>query len=664
MNGVQAKESVRNRLEEYLNIITTKKGKQYICPVCGSGKGANKTPAGQLNPDGQTYHCFSCSFHGDIFNLVGRVEGIEDKREKFKRVYEMFNIQTAQDKKRKQTRADERLAARKPPKADYITYFKECYARAGETDYFKFRGLSKATIDKYMLGYDAQWRSPKAMREGKKTPVSARIIIPTGKQSYVARATEANGDVKYKTIKEGTSEIFNKKALQSQGSEPVFVVEGEIDALSVIEAGGQSLALGSVSNKGKFIELCRAEPPKSILILSLDNDEAGEKTQSEIANALREQKIAFKEANISGGYKDPNEHLTSDLEAFISIINDNIQAVITEAETAKEKYISEVSVTGKIDEFLGQIKSSVDTPAIPTNFGELDKILDDGLYEGLYIIGAISSLGKTSFVLQIADQIAQQGQDVLIFSLEMATSELMAKSISRITYIECGENRERAKTTRGITAGKRHASYSNEEKALINEAISRYASYTDHLFIYEGTGEIGVTQVREITETHIKATGNKPVVIIDYLQILAPHEPKATDKQNTDKAVFELKRLSRDMKIPVIGISSLNRDNYNTTISMAAFKESGAIEYSSDVLIGLQFAGMGDISNEDSKKITTESINRMKRETTRKIELKVLKNRNGVTGDSVSYEYYPMFNYFSETGKKIVEDNETKGKRR
>ena len=48
-------------------------------------------------------------------------------------------------------------------------------------------------------------------------------------------------------------------------------------------------------------------------------------------------------------------------------------------------------------------------------FEGLDDLLEGGLYEGLYCVGAISSLGKTTFVTQIADQIAAQGTDVLIF---------------------------------------------------------------------------------------------------------------------------------------------------------------------------------------------------------------------------------------------------------
>ena len=62
----------------------------------------------------------------------------------------------------------------------------------------------------------------------------------------------------------------------------------------------------------------------------------------------------------------------------------------------------------------------------PTGFNYLDDLLDCGLFSGLYIIGAISSLGKTNFCVQIMDNIAQAGHDVIFFSLEMAAEELIA----------------------------------------------------------------------------------------------------------------------------------------------------------------------------------------------------------------------------------------------
>ena len=140
---------------------------------------------------------------------------------------------------------------------------------------------------------------------------------------------------------------------------------------------------------------------------------------------------------------------------------------------------------------------------------------------------------------------------------------------------------------------------------------------------------------------HIRLTGNKPVVIVDYLQILAPNDPRASDKQNIDKAVLELKRASRDYKIPVIAISSFNRENYKAEANMAAFKESGAIEYGCDVLIGMQLSGM-------RKNISEEEITQKKQANPREVELVILKNRNGRVGFTVQYSYYAMFNYFKE----------------
>jgi replicative DNA helicase len=290
-----------------------------------------------------------------------------------------------------------------------------------------------------------------------------------------------------------------------------------------------------------------------------------------------------------------------------------------------------------LKDFKKGISDSVNTPPIITGFKHLDELLEGGLYEGLYVLGAISSLGKTTFVLQMADQIAQLGEDVLIFSLEMARSELMSKSISRLTFLNT-DDKKIAKTNRGITTGKRYTNYSEKEIDLINNCISIYEDYSKNIYIKEGSGDIGINQIKEAITKHIKYTGKKPIVIIDYLQILAPYDIKATDKQNIDKSVMELKIISRDYKIPVIAISSFNRENYKATVSMAAFKESGAIEYSSDVLLALQFQGQENRINFDEAS----------KNNPRKVELKILKNRNGGKGE-IPFDYHQLFNYFEET---------------
>ena len=87
------------------------------------------------------------------------------------------------------------------------------------------------------------------------------------------------------------------------------------------------------------------------------------------------------------------------------------------------------------------------------------------------------------------------------------------------------------------------------------------------------------------------------VIAFDHLRqklILMVNMSLDEPETSYNKAVLELKRISRDFKLPVIAVSSLNRMSYGQRISMEAFKESGAIEYSSDVLIGLQLRGAGE----------------------------------------------------------------------
>ena len=141
-----------------------------------------------------------------------------------------------------------------------------------------------------------------------------------------------------------------------------------------------------------------------------------------------------------------------------------------------------------------------------------------------------------------------------------------------------------------------------------------------------------------MVQKHQQFTDSAPVLIIDYLQIIAPYE-KLTEKQSMDKTVMELKRISRDFKIPVLAISSLNRASYDKSINMTGFKESGGIEYSADVLFGLQLKG---VEGQDF------DVEKAKSDNPRKIELKILKNRNGKTGGSIFFEYYPEFTSFKK----------------
>lgn len=312
------------------------------------------------------------------------------------------------------------------------------------------------------------------------------------------------------------------------------------------------------------------------------------------------------------------------------------------AETL-DKYNAHTLLTAFIE------NSTLETPCIKTGFNIFDNETDGGLYPGLYILGAISSMGKTSFMLQLADQLATGKNDVLYFTLEMGSSELIAKSLSRYSYIAAEKNADDAVYTRTITNAQKRAEMTVNQRINYDQALDEYyKSVSKNLWYFESVGDIGIDEIKERVKKHYEITGHTPIVFIDYLQILKPFNDTWTEKRNTDKAVLELRKLAREYNTTIFVISSLNRSSYKGDISMDAFKESGAIEYGSDVLLGLQPRGMAAGSLKKDEKKNIELVEDTKAAENRELELKVLKNRTGRTGQRINFEYNAKFNYFAE----------------
>jgi len=652
----------KDEIKEYLHqnpqiyFKRDKSGKGYICPLCGSGSGKKGT--GLTTKNNITFKCWACDFSGDVIEFIGAEYHLDNFADKFQKACEIYNINLNENFKSAIPTA--KVAKKEDLPTDFSSFYAECAKHRGDTDYLAKRGISEKTQIYFNIGFCPNWKSPVALKKGLNPPSSPRIIIPTSQYSYLARDIRPEGSISekernYTKVKTGKQCLFNAKVL-TESKEPIFVTEGEIDAMSFYEVGYEAVALGSVAYKKNLIDYIKEHRPTQTLILSLDNDEAGNQAMNYLAEELDKEQILFYRANIYGEseYKDPNEFLKEDREGFINAVEKAVEEAKEAGEKEKREYIENNSALLQLNNFIGELSDKAGTPVQPTGFKRLDEILDGGLYEGLYTIGAISSLGKTTFALQIADQVAGNGRDALIFSLEMAKTELMAKSFSRLSaeirhekklYLGKGYTLD----VRDILVKQRHDEFSSEKINLFADAIEKYSKFAPNIFISEGIGDIGVQEIRDTIKKHICFTGNKPLVIVDYLQILAPYSERATDKQNTDKSVLELKRISRDYKIPIIAISSFNRENYSATASMQAFKESGAIEYSSDVLIALQLKGAGEKDFD---------VDKAKSEFPRKIELKILKNRNGITGTSIYFHYFPNCNFFVETDENLSDSDD------
>lgn len=675
----EAKEIAKTKLAEYLQEkgINTKKLFRCLHP-----NHEDKTPSMGYDPNREIVKCFGkCNTSYDIFDLVGLDYGLTTDKDKFEKTYEILNlsinekpfnssltaktnkVQNALSHKIKQDIANNIETTG----TNYTQFYQEANSNIDQklcADYLTKRGISTETAKRYNLGYVSDWISPKvlssAQKDGKKLPpATPRLIIPTSSSKYVAIDVRPDGtsynQEKYKKMKAGGVNIFNAKVLQED--KPCFVVEGEIDALSFLEIGYNAVALGGTSNIDIFINsLEEHNNVKCPLILALDNDDAGRDATKKLESKLAKLNCQYITAeNFYHICKDANEYLLKDKRAFINssqsilkqlpeLIKYKQSLIENNMESEREEY-KKKSVHYKLAQFKKDVASTKDRINISTGFADFDDALGGGLIEGLYVIGAITSLGKTTLAMQIADNLAEQGLDVLYFSLEMSEAALISKSLSRHTYLECLKNNidpSHAKTARGISDGIRYKHYNSTDLDVIEKAYESYAAYTDYLQIIEGFGAISVQNISDAIKKHIEVTGNTPIIFIDYLQILASEDSKASDKQKLDTAVLSLKRICRDYKTPVICISSVNRASYNDKISLESFKESGGIEFSADVLLGLQYTGIG---------ISGFEIDKAKSRNPRDIDLVIIKQRLGVIGTHIKLQYNPLFNYFKSEFK-------------
>lgn len=654
-------------------------------------------------------HCFACGANYDIFDLIALDYGYSfQSREAMEATYKYCGVSIEgntytythtqhsihNNTYTTPTKEGGAMGADIDITPEVEAAHKALYTESGSRylEYLHRRRIPDNIIKAYKIGFDPEGfnhlltRYPEHRTLISKNGIDHakdlyKSVIPTfdeaGRAIYFtseigdrSRITAQNG--KYLKIKGLQQPLFNARYLIKDTPEIIYICEGIYNALSIEAAGGRALALmGTGSNT--IVELCKKYQPQTKFIVAADGDPAGENAADTIQKKLEEIGyicIIQPPPEIPGKEKpDYNDFLVHDPAGFTSFIGRTNQEAFDKAaaeisrklEAARAELEKECSAN-YVKGFLQRAAENAHRETIKTGFDNLDNALCGGLYEGLYVVGAVSGAGKTAFTMQIADNIAATGHDVLIFALEMSRDELIARSLSRLTLLldlQQNQSTQSASDHLSIRMGK----CSTQQKRLVMEAVKEYSGIGQHIYINEGVGDIDVSFIKKKVENHIAIQGRPPVLIVDYLQILAPDQEsevkRATDKQIIDKAVLELKRLSRDFHIPIISISSFNRDNYNEPINLASFKESGSIEYTATAVIGLQFPfmeyqkkGNSWETDGDRRKRLNKDRDELK-EKKRKgepltIQCKMCKYRDGAEHDTY-FKFFPRFMCYKPT---------------
>lgn len=293
-----------------------------------------------------------------------------------------------------------------------------------------------------------------------------------------------------------------------------------------------------------------------------------------------------------------------------------------------------------------------------SGFYNLDE--ETTLYPGLYVLGAVSSLGKTTFVLQIADHLAASGEHVLYFALEQSRMELTAKSLSRMTADIALEGCQMGPNDTGSILGffdpKERGAVSaiairgGYNPQIVQQARRRYQqTIGDRMSVIECNFDTTIEAILDYIKRYMEVNKTRPIVVIDYLQIIPASDPRQDERRKTDHIIRGLKKLQADYNLLMFVVSSLNRGSYLSPIDFESFKESGLIEYSCDVLWGLQLRAIhSDIFDKENKiKKKREVLRRAKAEIPRAVELVCLKNRYGRSSYSCNFDYDPRHDIFA-----------------
>jgi replicative DNA helicase len=265
-----------------------------------------------------------------------------------------------------------------------------------------------------------------------------------------------------------------------------------------------------------------------------------------------------------------------------------------------------------------------------TGFTDLDK-MTSGLHEGeMIVIAARPSMGKTSLAMNIAEAVAiDQRLPVGVFSLEMTAESLVLRMM-------CSRARVNLRNIRDGFLAER-------EFPRLTGAAGKLAGAP--LFIDDTPG-LSVLQLRAKARRLHQQYGIK-LFVIDYLQLLHSTARRAENRQQEIADISNgIKALAKELKVPVIVLSQLNRElekERNRKPRLSDLRESGAIEQDAD-LVGLLYKP----SNDDDEGSVPE-------QDAVPVNLLIAKQRNGPTGD-VPLTFLRSFTRFESAAKISGED--------
>ncbi|KLO74349.1 replicative DNA helicase [Enterococcus cecorum] len=272
-----------------------------------------------------------------------------------------------------------------------------------------------------------------------------------------------------------------------------------------------------------------------------------------------------------------------------------------------------------------------DITGLPTGYPELDKMTAGLQPEELIILAARPAVGKTAFALNIAQNIGTRtDRSVAIFSLEMGAESLVNRMLCAEGTIEASHLR-----TGQLTEQEWH------------NLIMAMGSLSNTSIFIDDTPGIKVSEIRARCRRLAQEKGNLGLILIDYLQLIEG-SGRESRQQEVSEISRQLKKLAKELKVPVIALSQLSRSveqRQDKRPVLSDIRESGSIEQDADIVAFLyredyyQRQGTEEDKNEEEQAVDDV------------IEVIIEKNRSGARG-TVELLFKKEYNKFASISRR------------
>lgn len=659
---IKEKLNIMDVIQETVNLKRNGQVWKGVCPFH-----SENTPSFTVYPKNQRFHCFGCQASGTVIDYLMARENIKDPHQILEYTSERYGMTLSGIDKEAGKKRKAIIQSNRKTVAEHYR------AVAQTQQYILDRGISKEIAKKFGLGYDAQKNA---------------LIIPfLNTYGEVVGITERNlNDTGPKYINSSENEVFKKSHLlygldkaRKNIKERIYIVEGYFDVMAIHEMGesatvaycGQSLTDGQAHLLSKYIT------KETKIYLVPDNDFTGlEAVQKNILTIRSKMNNLIGVIRLPEGCKDANDLLLlkknikdipseyhemfllkHELEKCLELqdeyevarqfaqttANKMIRAEMAEylskrwkkslalvqdhmnTEQVMNDYTADLYSFSESMNDYREFVSKGDDGRVFTNLTEVDKILR-GMRPGevCFVMGR-SGAGKTTFVINLMyNAIMKQKHNVNFHSLELSRENIVPQ------FIQIHKKIAEGKASKLVVSGEAD-----------QELIELNIKMDEHLRIIDRPGQSLKDIERYVTVAN-ETVFDEPIslVVIDYFQYIKT-EGKKSNYEEMSQMARDLKELAKKLNCVLVVLTQANREgggDGSEKLSLRSARDTGAIEESSDYMIGLyRPAANSKLSEEERQEVQHEMY------------CQILKNRWGRLGE-VPLHFDGMIKKISDKG--------------